>query len=184
MKTEDIQPRRDGPPPLNRAQRRAALFGRGRPLRQRDGGAAGALTPLYILDNARPHEPGEKAGAHVKTRTCLQRLQDGSGSSDDHDHVAMVLNICRVRALDIDATLADMIDRAMDAMQRCAGIHTRHGRYGFDGPGLHQVLQAIDAAESIIDASTPLQMRAARRRVVDELLGRGAWRRMEMEVRS
>ena len=169
-------------PPMNRAQRRAALFGRGRTLRQHNGGAAGPLTPLYILDNARPHEPGEKAGAHLKTLACFERLKDGSAGGDDYDHVAMVLNLAKMRALDIDATLADMIERAQDAMARCHARQQRGGRFGFDGPGLQQVADALDAAQAIIDASSPLQMRAARRRVVDALLGKGAWRRMEREA--
>jgi hypothetical protein len=46
------------------------------------------------------------------------------------------------------------------------------------------VADALDAAQAIIDASSPLQMRAARRKVVDLLVGKGAWRRMEREAQA
>ena len=169
--------------PLNRAQRRAAERAeRRRTIRPVPSlGTAGLLTPLYILDNARPHEPGEKAGAHLKTMACFERCRDGTGDEDDFDHVAMILNICKVRALDIDATLADMIERAQDAMVRAKERYVRLGRFGFDGPGLTQVADALDAAQQIIDASTPLQMRSARRAAVDAMLGKGAWKKMERE---
>lgn len=166
-------------PPLNRAQRRAARFGRApQPPR--------LLLPtgMHILDNARPHEPGEKAGQHLKTLACFERCKDGTGDEDDFDHVAMILNVCKVRALDIDATLADMIERAQDAMVRAKERYLRLGRFGFDGPGLTQVADALDAAQAIIDASSPLQMRAARRVAVDSILGKGAWRKLEREGMS
>ena len=170
-------------PALNRAQRRAGERAeRRRTIRPVPSlGTAGLLTPLYILDNARPHEPGEKAGAHLKTLSCFDRCRDGTGGEDDFDHLAMVINICKVRALDIDATLADMIERAQDAMVRAKERYLRLGRFGFDGPGLTQVADALDAAQQIIDASTPLQMRSARRVAVDAILGKGAWKRLERE---
>ena len=171
--------------PLNRAQRRAAARAeRRRTIRPVPSlGTAGLLTPMYILDNARPHEPGEKAGAHLKTMARFDRLTDGTGDEDDFDHVALVLNIVKMRAFDITGgeLAADMIERAQDAMLRCRARHQKHGRYGFDGPGLVDMREALLAAQQIIDASTPLQMRSARRAAVDAMLGKGAWKKMERE---
>ena len=98
------------PTPPNRAQRRASQFGRRRPGERAPKGHP--LEGLYVLDSARPHDPGEKAGAHIKTLALFERLVSGAGDEDDFDHVAMVINIAKVRALEIDATLADMIERA------------------------------------------------------------------------
>lgn len=163
--------------PPNRAQRRASQFGRRRPGERAPKGHP--LEGLFVLDNARPHEPGEKAGAHIKTLALFERLVSGAGDEDDFDHVAMVINIAKVRAIEIDATLADMIERAQDAMGRCKARQQRTGRFGFDGPGLTQTRDALDAAQAIIDASSPLQMHHARRVVIDTILGKGAWRRVE-----
>lgn len=140
--------------------------------------------PLVKLVNAIPHEPGEKAGEHIKTRAAFDRLRDATADTNDFDHVAMVINMAKVRALEIDATLADMLERGQDAMARCKERYYRLGRFGFDGPGLCQVLDAIDASESIIDASSPLQMRAARNVVTDQLLGKGAAKRLEQMAQA
>lgn len=137
------------------------------------------LAPLNKLANAMPHEPGEKTEEHIKTRAAFDRLRDGTADTDDFDHVAMTINMAKVRALEIDATLADMLERGQDAMQRCKDRYFRMRRFGFDGPGLMEVTDAIDATESIIDASSPLQMRHARDVVADQLLGKGAAKRLE-----
>lgn len=142
------------------------------------------LAPLTKLVNAMPHEPGEKAEEHIKVRAAFERLRDGSADTDDFNHVAMAINMAKVRALEIDATLADMLERGQDAMTRCDERHRRLGRFGFDGPGLCQVLDALDATESIVDSSSPLQMRRARNVVTDQLLGKGAAARLENMVRA
>lgn len=160
---------------LNRAQRRAA--------RRKPAPVRRVVTPkgLYILENARPHEPGEKAGAHIKTLTCFKRCSDGTGTEDDFDHVAMVLNMCKVRALDIDDSLADTIERAQEAMGRVKERYQRLKRFGFDGPAIAQVSEALNVCEAIIDASSPLQMRSARLKVVELILGKEARNRMVRE---
>ena len=162
--------------PLNRAQRRAQRSGKGLQITK-----VPPPTGLYILFNASPHEPGEKAGAHLKTLACFERCRDGTGSTDDADHLAIALSICKMRALAIDDTLADMIGRAQDAMLRLKDRYDRLGRIGFDGPGLTQVGEALYACQLIIDASSPLQMRQARRQAIDAIHGKGAWHRFERE---
>lgn len=132
-----------------------------------------------VLENARPYEPGEQAGEHLMTRASFERLVDGSADTDDFDRVAMAINMVKVRAMEIDATLADMLERAQDAMGRCKTRYYSHGRFGFDGQGLELMREAIGAAEAIIDASSPLQMRTARDVVADQLLGKGAAARMK-----
>lgn len=164
---------------MNRAQRRAAAH-------QKHAGAnqnpRDLFAGLWLLDNARPYQSGEKAGAHVKTRSFFEDLCNGRADTDRFDHVAMVINMCKVRALDIDETLADMLERAQDAMTACQARYRRLGRFGFTGPELTHMRDAIDACEAIIDASSPLQMRSARRIAIDTVLGeKGAWRRIEAQ---
>lgn len=172
---------------MNRAQRRAAARQQRRaPAPRRLGAVAGVATglePLYLLENARPNTPEEKAGAHLRTLAAFDRLRGGTGSDADFDHVAMVLNITKVRAMDIDETLADMIEQAQDAMQRCQQRRAQcAGRYVLDGPAISQIDDALAAAREIVNHSTPLQLRAARRTVTDQIAGKGAWRRIERGV--
>lgn len=140
--------------------------------------------PLSRLLNSIPHDPGETAGEHIKTRTAFERLRDGSADTDDFDHLAMTMNMVKVRALTIDETLADLLERGQDAMGRCKERYHRLGRFGFDGPGMTLMAECLDAAESIIDASSPLQMRAARNVVADQLYGPGTAKRLEQMAQA
>lgn len=161
---------------LNREQRRAQAHQR--PVKVRRQHAAD-LTPLYILDNARPHAPEEKAGTILKHLATFDRMRAGQGDKADFDEIAMVINICKVRAMNIDATLADMLERAQDAMIATQDRYERLGRWVFDGPGLTAVTDAMEACQAIIEASSPLQMRNAKRAVVDAIAGKQA--RMQMQ---
>ena len=163
---------------LNRADRRALARAASRQATPRRV-PRNRLAPLVVLENARPHEPGEQAGEHLMTRASFERLVDGSADTDDFDRVAMVINMVKVRAMEIDATLADMLERAQDAMGRCKTRYYSHGRFGFDGQGLELMREAIGAAEAIIDASSPLQMRTARDVVADQLYGNGTAARLK-----
>ena len=131
------------------------------------------LAPLALLVNASPHQAGEKTVEHLKTQAAFERLKDGAADQDDFVVVAMVINMAKVRAMEIDETLADMLERGQDAMTRCAERFARTGRHGFDGPGLTLVAECLGAAQEIIDASSPLQMMAARDVVADQLYGKG-----------
>ena len=81
----------------------------------------------------------------------------------------------RVRALQIDSSLVELINGASDAMRAARVRFDKHGSFGFDGPGLQLVRQAQQACEAIVEASTPEQMRYAREVVEDTLLGKGAY---------
>lgn len=163
---------------MNRAARRAAARAQKR----------SATLPRHHIDpvanfrrivNSAPHYNGEQTVEHIKLRECFDRLRTGTSDTDDFDHVAMTMNMCKVRAISIDAALADMLEHAQDAMGRCRERYNHMGRFGFDGPGLQDVLCALDACEAIIDASTPMQMSRARDIVADQLFGRGTAARLK-----
>lgn len=170
--------------PDGRAQRRAQIRAKARMQRKpARTTAVDPAAPLRKLFNAAPHDPAEIAGEHVKMRTCFDRLRAGTTDTDDFDHLAMTLNMCKERALEIDDTLADMLERAQDAMDRCKERYNRLGHFGFDGPGMLQVLDSLDACEAIIDASSPLQMSKARDIVADQIYGKGTAARLKQEVK-
>ena len=98
---------------------------------------------------------------HIKTREAFSRLKDGSADDHDFDRVAVALNLAKVRAMSIDEGLANMLERAQGAMTETRARKERTGRWGFDGPGLVAVSEAMDAHEPIVDASSPLQMKHA-----------------------
>lgn len=160
---------------MNREQRRAAAK-RPKPAllaaqarRQKHNDLAG----LRLLDSARPFDQGDTTDQHIKTRAAFERLKTGTGDTDDFDRVAMAINVAKVRALDIDAGLADRLECAQNAMTAVRARHGRTSRFGFDGPALVAVTEAMDAHEAIADASSPLQMRivaqAVRRSVLKNI---------------
>lgn len=166
---------------LRRQQDREERKGRPAPRRR---SLSEVLAPLVLLDRARPYEESETAAEHLRVRAALDRLIDGSAEEDDFIAVAMRINVAKVRALAIDAGLADQLELAQDAMTRAHRRCLEHGRYGFDGPGLAQVRDAIGAAEVIVNASTPLQMCAARDVVADQLHGPGTAARLKAQDKA
>ncbi len=48
-----------------------------------------------------------------------------------------------------------------DAMMRCKGIWQRHGRFGFTGPDLIAVADALELYEGILRLSKPLELERA-----------------------
>ena len=107
---------------MNRTQRRAAAkhARRAKPARtlhQRTlQKVTDSLAGLQLLDDARPFDAGDTTDQHIKTRFAFGRLCDGTAGDDDFNRVAIAINLAKVRALDIDLQLADLL----------VSIHTRH----------------------------------------------------------
>ena len=119
--------------------------------------------------------------SHLRTLAAADRLIAGTADEEDFDIVGMQVNICKVRAMDIDLSLIeDFFDPATDAMLRARDRAQRTGRLALDGPGIQAVRDVLQPLQEIIDHSSPLQMRNARRVVIDTITGRkGSWREYE-----
>lgn len=119
---------------------------------------ADPLASLRLLDRARPFDAGDTTEQHIKNRACFERLADGTADNDDFDRVAMAINLAKVRALEIDRGLADMLEAGQDAMTAVRKRHTRWGKWDMLPTERGPILEALDAHEAITDASSPLQM--------------------------
>jgi hypothetical protein len=149
-------------PGMNRQQRRAAARQKHRFAPACD--AKRDIVPdagLRLLNSARPYEPGEMAAEHVITTECFVRLRDGSGTEDDFDRISMILNVGLIRAETIDPSLVHTMQAGQEAMCRMKDRYLRGMRFGFDAQGLRDTMAALDDYQTIMDASTPLQMMAA-----------------------
>lgn len=145
----------------NRAERRAKKFKRG--IASPTWGS-GRMISTAAIDKAtacRPFTEQETATAHALTALAWQALQDGSGTEDDFDRVGKVINLAKIRALEIDEGLADELEQAQDAMTACKARYTKHGRFGFTGPELQVMHQAMAYQVEIVNASSAEQMRRA-----------------------
>ena len=119
------------------------------------------LAGFRLLDRARPFDEGDTTEQHIKTRACFERLADGTADNDDFDRVAMALNLAKVRALEIDQALANLLEVGQDAMAAIRRRHDKWAKWEVLPAERTAIVDALDAHEAITDASSPLQMMAA-----------------------
>ena len=133
------------------------------------------LAGFRLLDRARPFDEGDTTEQHIKTRACFERLADGTADNDDFDRVAMALNLAKVRALEIDRALANLLEVGQDAMAAIRRRHDKWAKWEVLPAERTAIVEALDAHEVITDASSPLQMMAALdvvRRVIKQQMRR------------
>ena len=122
---------------------------------------ADPLAAHRLLDMARPYNPGDTTEQHIKTRAAFERLGNGTADNDDFDRVAMALNLAKVRALEIDRALADLLEAGQDAMTAVRKRHEKWAKWEVLPAERSAIVEALDAHEAITDASSPLQMHEA-----------------------
>ena len=133
------------------------------------------LAGIRVLDRARPFDEGDTTAEHIKTRACFERLADGTADNDDFNRVAMALNLAKVRALEIDQALANLLEVGQDAMAAIRRRHDKWAKWEVLPAERTAIVEALDAHEAITDASSPLQMMAALdvvRRVIKQQMRR------------
>lgn len=119
---------------------------------------ADPLASLRLLDRARPFDAGDTTEQHIKTRACFDRLADGTADNDDFDRVAMAINLAKIRALEIDRALADLLEAGQEAMTAVRKRHDKWAKWEVLPAERVAIVDALDAHEAITDASSPLQM--------------------------
>ena len=122
---------------------------------------ADPLASLRLLNRARPFDQGDTTEQHIKTRACFERLADGTADNDDFDRVAMAINLAKVRALEIDRGLADLLEAGQNAMTSVRKRHEKWAKWEVLPAERTAIVDALDAHEAITDASSPLQMHEA-----------------------
>lgn len=109
----------------------------------------------------------------VKVRTAFEVLKSGHGEPKDFDRLAGAINIGLIRAESIDPLAEQTMQAGIDAMKRCDGIWLRHGRYGFTGPDLTAIADAVELYEGILRMSKPRQMEEALNESARRMLKQG-----------
>lgn len=97
----------------------------------------------------------------AKLYSAFGDLKAGSTDDDLFDRLAATINVGIVRAEQIAPACVEPMLAARDALIRCDDIRGRHGRYGFDGPGLLAMAAGLEVYEEMVRNSTPQQMREA-----------------------
>ena len=116
------------------------------------------MAAVHVLA-ANTEQPRENADRiMVALRLAFEKLKIGTGDIEHFDRLAAAVNVGLIRAELIDPLAAETMVRGVAALMNCAAIHERHGKFGFTGPDLVAMGDALDLYEGILRLSTPKQM--------------------------
>jgi hypothetical protein len=111
---------------------------------------------MFAARRAHPRAKGD--GIMTKLYSAFADLKEGSTDDGLFDRLSATFNAAVVRAEQIDELCLAPLRAAADALRRCDAIRGRHGRYGFDGPGLQAMAAGLEVCEAITRNSSPKQM--------------------------
>ena len=103
-------------------------------------------------------------------RIAFERLKSGHGTADDFNRLGAALNVALIRAEDIDPLAEETMLAGIAGMNNCDAIWQRHHRYGFTGPDLIAVSDAVNLYEDILRISKPLLMEKAAQEAARRML--------------
>lgn len=109
--------------------------------------------------------PEELTRLQIPIRVSFEALKSGHGTHSDYQDLADAINCAMIRAESIDPIAEAMVLRARDAMLRLLDRFRRTSRWGFDGPAIAEVAEAVDFHEQLLRLSTPQQMMDAMKEV-------------------
>ena len=108
---------------------------------------------------ANSEQPIENANAiMLEIRLAFEKLKLGTGDQEQFDRLAAAINVGLIRSEQIDPLAVETMVRGVEAMFSCSAIHERHGQFGFTGPDLVGIADALDLYDGILRLSTPKQM--------------------------
>jgi hypothetical protein len=108
---------------------------------------------------ANTEQPKENADRIMLTlRTVFEKLKAGTASIEEFERLSAAINVGLIRAELIDPLAEETMVKGVGALMRCADIHRRHGKFGFTGPDLELMNDAVTLYEGILRLSTPKQM--------------------------
>lgn len=136
---------------------------------------ADPLTSLRLLASAAPPDPQKVKADAAAIRASFVTLMDGTASTHDFDRVAMHINTCKVRALEIGDSepLQAMLTEAQQANTAIRRRYIAWGKFQVLSDEKQAIAAALDACEVIADFSTPLQMEWTHKTMLRSLRMRG-----------
>lgn len=119
-----------------------------------------------VFNRLEPFTQAEQHQLNVPVKLAYERLRTGVGCEDDFHTLAAAVNVAMIRAESIDPMAEQTAVNARDALLRCLVRHGSTGRWGFDGPALHDLPPAIDLHEQLLALPTPLEMADAMKEAI------------------
>jgi hypothetical protein len=112
----------------------------------------------HLMNRLQPFTPSEVARISLPIHISLESLKKGTGTYGDYADLADAINVSMVRAEQIGPQAIDMLGLARDAMMRTAQRFAKNGCWGFDGPAITEVSDAVDFYDQLLQMSSPKQM--------------------------
>ncbi len=112
-------------------------------------------------------------GAALRVRAAFDVIKTATVAPDDmepHDLLTHAVGVAWLRAIEIAGhepgknPMLPILKLGTNAVQRLGERRRMTGAWGFDGPAIQQVADALDVYEEILMNSSPLQMANASRR--------------------
>lgn len=122
---------------------------------------ADPLAWAHTITASQDQQPAHADKVMDLVRTACDRLKDGSANAGDYDRVAAAFNVALIRAESIDPLVVETMNAGIAALERCDAIWQRHRKYGFHGPDLEPLDDAMGLYEQILRLSTPKMMEDA-----------------------
>lgn len=126
------------------------------------------LHPLDAIAACQPFPSYRVTEIMLRIHDAFAHLRGGGNDYDLFDRVAVCMNVGLIRSEEIGQAGVQVFKAAQDALMDAARIREAHGHFGFTGPGLEAVREAVALYEDILTMSTPRQMTKAQ----DEVLRR------------
>lgn len=134
---------------------------------------------MKALDRSLPMSetrPRDVERIMLKARLHLDMLVRGTvptGDEETHDYLCHVVGIEQIRVVDIGVAnrasggiqsaneLLDTLNAAAQGLLRARERHDRTGRWGLDGPAIEPLRESMDIYETVLGASSVMQMEQA-----------------------
>lgn len=119
------------------------------------------LHPLDAITACQPFPEAEITRILLKVHDAFVHLRTGGADPDMFDRIAAVLNVGMVRCEGIGQAGVEVFKAAQAALMEADRFFGAYRRFGFTGPGLQAMKDAIALYDEILKASTPKQMHLA-----------------------
>jgi hypothetical protein len=156
------------------------MAGRTKKRQQKRRWAASPTAPLRALVGSIPFDEAEQTKLQLPGHMAYEALRTGKASEEagDFDTLAIIANVCLVRAEQIDKVakrdgrstseadfLVPVVQDAQEALMHIQARGIRAGRMVATGPELQALATMLDIHDQLVANSTPRQMELALREV-------------------
>ena len=125
---------------------------------------------LKLISKVSAPSPEDVVAQQNRIRVCFLKLLDGTADPADFDTVAMHVNTCKLRALEISDELAEILTQGQLANSKVRERYIKWNKFQVLPDERKAVVQALEACDAIVEASTPMQMEMAQKLMINGLL--------------